>query len=288
MKIDLRSSEVGQPRREAGIDWLTAVFHINLDGALRNSSMVPLLMERIRHVAPNFAAIAFAAGELPQATTGRRPYALSIAPAQSVLILWHPARSDVVCEMGGRACADARARGLEFAILGEFQPYLSRLDLAVDIYGNVKPSEFISAGYSKRVKSIGHMSSPEGETYYVGSRSSEAFARVYRYSPPHIRSDRLRVETVFRRSLARQVAAGMVGEGGLNRGVATASARFGWVHQCWVPDSAEPIELHRLVSTPSVDGKLRWIQKQVVPTLRSLAREGIIDERSLLEMVFGA
>ena len=180
-------------------------------------------------------------------------------------------------EVSGRGCRWLEHNELTDHFCHTFHDRMSRIDIAVDIGTDVRPKEFATTRTIGRAQTFADMTSPSGETCYVGSMHSERYARVYRYNNPHPRSHLLRVEHVFRRNHAKAVASAIVHEG-LASVVAGCFATFGWQHPCADLDTAAASDLS--VMRPERNGgkTLYWLTKQVAPAFHRLVQEGVIDD----------
>lgn len=215
----------------------------------------------------------------PEPVTPRAPYRYSLqGRVHSTRISWHPDGDHVHIELPGRACLHSENAGDLFSFLRAYGPLATRIDLACDLKTSTPPSEFLSSGYSKRFRSSSRFSSNSGETEYVGSMQSSRFARVYRYAPPHPRSDYLRIEYVFRKDYAPQVARVLVTEGYQTLLEAVTDV-FQWKDKLWDVKCVENAsELLRSGYTPErhESKTLRWLQKVCAPAIARLVKEGEI------------
>jgi len=119
------------------------------------------------------------------------------------------------------------------------------------------------------------MNSDTGETCYIGSKQSERFARVYRYFPPHPRAHLLRVEMVFRRDYAKQVAATLV-EHGVSSVAKSAGKVFGWAHPIWDVDSAVEVDISVTSPEKNAGKTVSWLVRSVAPAIQRLIADGTI------------
>lgn len=204
----------------------------------------------------------------------RAPYSYARRSMDNTRTLFvHPLSAHFTFEASGQACAQVGANMP--VLLRDYAPFLSRVDIAVDMETNVTPLTFDQACNPARINTRSRLSSSTGETVYVGSRSSERFARVYRYNAPHPRSHLLRAEFQLKGDYARSVGE-MVGDGmALNGIAASLGETFGFQHECWKPDSA-PTPLK--VNTHAQSGNtVYWLTNTIAPLLRRLQREQRLD-----------
>lgn len=138
---------------------------------------------------------------------GRKPFSKSLSGG-GVTYWWHPKMQNSLLEFSGRGCQYLREKTMLEPIVREFQPRITRFDIASDIQTGLKPIEFLpDENIPKRIISRDYIVSKTGLTLYVGSFKGSEFTRIYRYFKPHPRADLLRVETVFRHENAKDAAA---------------------------------------------------------------------------------
>lgn len=178
-------------------------------------------------------------------------------------------------EMSGQACQELQRDGLMDDTLAIVHDRLTRIDIACDIECDILPVEFAEKRDTEKFKSYGHVVSASGETYYVGSRTSDRYARVYRYNEPHERARFLRVEHVVKAKQAK-LAGWMYVDRGLPALVAALGETFKWRHDLWQPtETGEKLKAWR---PERHQGKtMFWLNSQVAPALIKLARAGDIN-----------
>jgi hypothetical protein len=205
---------------------------------------------------------------------GRTPYNQSIF-AKGLRVYSHPALPHALMEVSGEGCETLLQENLLQDVLQTHCERLTRLDCAVDIPTQVKPSEFAKNRVVARFKAMSTAVSSTGETVYIGSRKSDRYARVYRYNPPHPRHDWLRIEHVYRGKQAK-----VAGRYALAHGVyalaGAAGTTYGWEHPCWNFQAPE----NRLIAWRPENKQTKteaWLISQVAPAFQRLVRDGIID-----------
>jgi hypothetical protein len=207
-------------------------------------------------------------------TSGRAPYDRSYS-APGLRIFAAPNVPHFAIEISGLGCKILRDQNSLDSIVRSSHDRMSRIDLALDVETDVTPTQFVAGGYSKRIRTIGNISSDSGETVYIGSQQSDRYARVYRYAPPHPRSAFLRIEYVFRRKEAKEVASELI-KGMLWETVMQANKTYNWGHE--LMDGLLATEgLTATVSHRSKAKTMRWLITQVAPAFRQLVKDGIID-----------
>lgn len=195
-------------------------------------------------------------------------------------VAWSPSLPYGVVQFAGGGVDYLESNGKLGAVLQAWHERASRVDIAVDIETDICPKDFAETRSNDRFQSFSHWNSVQGQTSYVGSMKSERYARVYRYNEPHPRAGLLRVEHVFRRLYAKQLAARLlsVKPEALMR---ACGEIYGWQHPLWQPelvcdqDSAEirltPKERHRSQT-------LRWLEDVCIPAAVRLHLEGEIPD----------
>lgn len=258
------------------VDWLS--FTIKLDGICEifdnDASRHMFAMTKAQF--PD--AIADALFDQPYAAApSRRPYSVCLRREDNhANVYFGGKQAHILVEITGGGC-EALTRHSQLLPLVELvQPSLTRLDIAVDMPVATTPQEFVASGYSDRFKSISQMVSETGSTFYVGSRDSERYARVYRYNPPHPRSAWLRCEFVVKHENATAAAALI-----LDVGLLDVSARlgnsFGWKNPAWQPDKATDALLSGWTPERRHGATVRWLLTSVFPAMAKLVKDGTIE-----------
>lgn len=212
-------------------------------------------------------------------TTPQKPYRKAWAcPNVGYRINADWKRKEALIVFNGAACEMLRKIGAEALtqVLLQVIATGTRLDLATDIPTSLPVRDVERRGWSKRITATAFISSHKGDTLYIGSRSSGAFARVYRYAEPHPRSALLRVEHELKKDQARAVAkiAAVHGVASAQRSVA---AKFSYQH----PVVAEAFEgyTERIVTERHERTMAKteiWLLTQCAPAFQRLVREGVI------------
>jgi hypothetical protein len=212
---------------------------------------------------------------------GRAPYNAAMQRADNGVMVFANQRIDnALMEISGIGCDALGGIDNELLLLKEVQERLTRIDIAVDIYTEVRPDEFANQRNEGHFKAWSEAVSASGHTVYVGSKHSDRYARVYRYNAPHPRSAFLRVEHVLKAEQAR-AGASVIGSSGIHSLVAQLGNTFGWQHSVWTPeeDTAEALAAWR---PERRQGKtVAWLYAQVLPAIAKLHRDGAIDVREL-------
>lgn len=207
---------------------------------------------------------------------GRAPFKYGYRSPSGGFMFFETDNKDYsLIEFSGKGCEILRKRRVLEIIMPAWSDNITRLDIAGDITEDVDPITFANERDSKRFKSYGIQKSESGTTVYVGSKTSDRYARVYRYNEPHARAGITRVEMVLRDQEAKQ-ATRVIHHEGLRSTAYSIGKIFGWSHPSWLaPSDAEklasiPRETHR--------GKTeRWLNKQVLPACKKLIEEGNVE-----------
>lgn len=178
-------------------------------------------------------------------------------------------------EITGTGCERLISLGLLDVVLAHCCERVTRIDIACDIECHTRPQEFVAQLSNQRMKSSGFQKSESGETCYVGSQKSERYARVYRYQPPHPRSHLLRIEHVFRRDHAKEVAKVACRTNLVNVAVAAGNL-FGWSHPIWRPAASDMVQINPAYVERKMGKTIYWLVKQVAPAFRKLVEDGTI------------
>lgn len=218
---------------------------------------------------------------------GRSPYRIAIARDDGGSRIFGSSHTETVLyELSGRGCVALRDQQKARTVLGGVVDRLTRIDFAIDIVGDSRPVDFANNRDHDRFRSVSFIRSETGETVYIGSPKSDRFLRVYRYNPPHPRSDRTRCEFVFKRKLARAAALDYLSFDSTPHFVARLGNTYGLNHPGWEPGSSTSEKIH----SPAVERKnqdaVAWFYRQVAPAARRLMDSGDLDMTDWLEFVY--
>jgi len=211
--------------------------------------------------------------------TPQRPYRQAYAcPNVGFRVNADWKRKEVLVVFNGQSCEFVRGLGTAATIelLVRVEATGSRLDFATDIVTSASPQDVQAQGWSKRIVSKSYIQSTQGKTLYIGSRKSSAFCRVYRYNPPHPRSDKLRVEFELKKERARAVA-GIAIVDGVGTAARSVAARYEFGHE----DVLKAFHGHiRQIKTEAHNRSMasteQWLLTQAAPAFLRLVREGVI------------
>lgn len=214
---------------------------------------------------------------------GRAPYNSAQQRSDNgVMIFARQGIEHSLVEVGGIGMDALGSLELELALAQEVRDRVTRIDIAADIFTEVQPDDFAKARETGHFKAWSEAFSSSGHTCYVGSKSSDRYARVYRYFHPHPRAQFLRIEHVLKAEQAR-LALSTIGDIGLETFVAQLGNTFGWKHPAWSP-SANTLEAASAWRPERRQGKtVAWLYSQVLPAMLKLHREGVIDLREIVQ-----
>lgn len=182
----------------------------------------------------------------------------------------------ILVEFSGFTCNNLDAGGLLDDVIKQTYSRCSRIDFAVDIETATDPKDFVEQRGNKSFKSSGNKVSPSGRTYYLGGRTSERMARVYRYNPPHPRSNLLRVEAEYKGDAAK-AAAEHYCTSGLQQACIDAHHPFSWEHHDWQEGELASRKIPYKAYNPQNASTIRWLYGDVVTALRKAVKADLID-----------
>jgi len=264
------------------IDWISASISLpnrgSEDERVTEEAIIAELYRRWRDM-PAILHIA----DMQKRDKGRAPYSVSWhTPDNGITIMYHPRLNHALIEVSGKGCDLLEEEGTLGILLETMQERVTRIDIAADMLTDTKPTDFALNRKEGRFKSHSSFISESGETYYVGSRDSNRYARVYRYNPPHERAPFLRVEYVLKAEDAK-LAATYILTNGVQPIVKDLGDKFGWLSPDWQPDT-QSVEEFQAYRAERKQGKtLFWLGDTVAPLLLRLMRDGDIDLARWLE-----
>jgi len=208
---------------------------------------------------------------------GRRPYGQGFRIEEGIAIYYNTRLDTVLVEISGKGCDYLRSLGILDTMVSRMSDRISRIDIAVDIETETTVIDFVSMSECARFKSKSFVTSPTGDTQYIGSRTSERYCRVYRYSPPHPRSAYLRTEFVYRKENAKILANRLVETNFDLYGVAVGSGViYGFEHPDFRMDE-RAIDMSSYTPERREGKTVMWLVSQVAPAFKKLVKSGVID-----------
>ena len=189
-------------------------------------------------------------------------------------------REEMLIVFNGSACEQLRkldASAINQVLLA-VEHSGTRLDLATDIETQVDIQEVSNFKWSERITSTSIIKSGAGDTLYVGSRKSEAFARVYRYHEPHPRARLLRVEHELKKARARAVAS-VAAVHGIEVAQRSVAERFGYKHPTLMEAFSGRTVFIKTEEHKRTMAKTEiWLMTQCAPAFARLVKEGVIED----------
>ena len=208
--------------------------------------------------------------------SGRAPYNVSWHSKGGVTVFANPKLPHALVEFSGKGCQWLRDVDMLRGILAFSEERITRLDIALDLPG-LTPDEIVSMGVSGRFRAKSDVQSETGHTKYIGSTKSDRYCRVYRYNPPHPRSNLCRIEAVHRSSHAREVARRIMDTNIETAGrECLATYKFDHPDVVAVVDGAEPPKTTPVEKTLAKTE--RWLIAQAAPAFRKLVMNGGIED----------
>jgi len=217
-------------------------------------------------------------GQWEKLEKSRAPYTDAWSLVEAGVTLFAGIHLNHCCvEISGKGCERLIEKDLLEKCLLACQTRVTRIDVACDIETTVHPSEFVGQVSHKRMRSGGSQHSASGDTEYVGSRTSDRFARVYRYNKPHPRAHLLRVEHVFHKEYAKKVADEIL-KMGVGAVANSAGKAFGWQHVVWQPDDNSGSDISIVQAERNAGKTVFWLVNSVAPAFRRLCENGTISD----------
>lgn len=208
---------------------------------------------------------------------GRKPYRASFRrPDFGMSIYVHPNLPHFLIEITGKGCASLGEDYRAPRFLEKISERLTRLDLACDMLTDTRPLDFVAQRVEGRFKAHSEVVSETGETCYIGSRSSNRYARVYRYNEPHERAHLLRVEYVVKAEDAKLTAQAIIKHDPYII-AKSLGEQYGWKHPVWSVDAPTEDELRAYRPERRQGKTLFWLNDTVAKLIVKLHREGTID-----------
>jgi len=208
---------------------------------------------------------------------GRAPYAHSALLHNGLLaIYWGGRLNHGLVQIHGLGMGLVRDWGIEQDLLKVAAERVTRIDFATDILTETKPSEFVDKRTSKKQLASATFKSKSGDTEYVGGRTSQRFARVYRYSPPHPRAKYLRVEHEIKGTLAKTILPKILTLG-IDAVQSSLGRTFGWSHPDWQPTNPNIPKIQAPRNDRTLAKTELWLRTQCASSFRTLVEKGVID-----------
>lgn len=194
------------------------------------------------------------------------------SPTGGMTVFWRDTLPYSLVEITGTGMQELRKYKHIGLFLRLYGNWLTRLDASRDIACDTDPRDFARLRDDKKFSSYDEKKEARGITYYVGSRTSERYACVYRYAEPHPRAGHLRVEHRLKGDYAKNAAAAILKDS-LSVYIAQLGNTFGWAHPSWQLNPA----VGKVAGIPrdTKQGKTeRWLLASVLPAIKKLIAHG--------------
>lgn len=258
------------------LDWISFSFPVGTDKHPENGWR----WEQIRDALIDYIGVRFQAlvdTEDIKHERGRFPYNHSASLHSGILRVHFSGRSNhALFESTGMGMAYLRQKEWDMALLEKAQKRVTRLDIASDIETTTSPSEFVSKRSGGRILANASFTSKMGKTEYVGGRTSQKFARVYRYNAPHPRSHLLRVEHEIKGDSAKKAASDVIRDG-IEIVQTQLGTSFGWKHKDWQPLVQNSGKFKSTTNDRNSAKTEIWLRTQAATSFRKLVAQGVIE-----------
>jgi DNA relaxase NicK len=263
------------------LDWFSFTFPFQPTGEKDNEHLLPhVLLAFHDFTAHRYLGVVTNSLWQWEKPSGFYPFTIS-CPTTSLRISFGGTSGSALVSLSGKAC-DAVLRYLSLRDIAlSSGGRATRIDLATDLETDVSPSAFAESRTSKAFKTQGTFTSETGETVYIGSRQSERFCRVYRYSPPHPRSKYLRVEIECKGDFAKNVCNQLLSTS-LTETTLSVNLPYGWSHPIWDTNGATVSKIPARAYDGDGANTLRWLEQTVVPAIKKASEAGLIDIKEWL------
>lgn len=254
------------------IDWLSITLPIRSLFQLDNNGEDMIIPEAYHDDFPEICDYILSFPDRKQGK-GNRIFNRSMhSPMGGYTVFWNPSQPFSLIEITSKGMQNLREIRLSGKMAVHYSEFLTRIDFAVDFETDIRPKTFAETRDQKRFTSYGDIKSETGETYYVGSRSSDRFVRVYRYNPPHPRSHLLRAEFQLKKDNAK-VAAASLRNHSVREICESLLYTFGFSHEIIQSSYSNK----KMLAAPRDYGNgstVRWLFKQVLPAITKLVSDG--------------
>jgi len=258
------------------LDWFSFTFLVRSVDAVQDDLTKEGVLSAF-HMSSSGVFMGTVSAELWPLVEARGFYSNTIQdPITGMTIGWNGNSPYALVQCSGQVCDKLMERLGVNVISQAANRRATRIDLAVDMEVELSPVEFTACRNEGHFKTSGFYSSETGETCYVGSRSGERMARVYRYSPPHPRSHLLRAEVEYKGEAAKALCEALK-SGSLTEVTLSAHLPFGWKHPVWNTDNVELSNIQARPYDKSNDGRWKWLMTVAWPALCTAHDEGVID-----------
>lgn len=214
---------------------------------------------------------------------GRRPYNISFRGRDNGIAVYaHHKLPHFLVELSGTGCEALRQAGALDELLQCVTPRVTRIDIACDMETDTDPMAFANRRDKGRFKSGALIRSEDGATVVIGSKTSNRWAKVYRYNEPHPRHKLLRAEHTFKGEDGK-AAAVYICQNGLEAMAVQCQQIFGWKHPNWDVSTETDAELTAHRADRDTGKTVYWLYETVGPLMARLISEGKFDPADFWE-----
>lgn len=264
------------------IDWLSFTLTLGQGEPIPQHRLAAAIKDALEAFSPTVYD-ALVGGYDFEIRKGRPPYSTGFARSDSgCYIFCNGALPHFLIEVTGRGCDALADREDALNVLQAVASRLTRIDVASDMLCDTNPLDFVATRKEGRFSAHSEVVSQSGTTCYVGSRTSNRYARVYRYNAPHERAHLLRAEHVAKAEDAKLTAQAILSDG-IDSVAAAMGQAFGWQHTSWLTPSLNRSELAVWRPERHAGKTLFWLNNAVAPALLKLCREGGFDATEWLQ-----
>lgn len=179
----------------------------------------------------------------------------------------------MLIEHTGQGCSLLENEGLLVEIIQKYADRATRIDIATDMLTPTAPETFALSRTGGKTQSRGSVSSPTGDTEYIGSQKSDRWCKVYRYNPPHPRHKFLRIEYTYKGKQAK-VAANALKQVSVDELAIMSGNRYNWTHPCYQPgEGVTTAILGAWRPDRKQGGTARWLLVQAAPAMARMLHE---------------
>lgn len=254
------------------IDWISLTLPLECGVSINPDTGIPELRHGFRDMFPHIGDWISSFPDL-KVTGGNRIFDKGYrSQLGGFSIFQRYGRPFTLFEFSGTGVDALRAERQHMKIIRTYAERLTRLDVAVDYETDTIPAHFAEMRDNDRFSHYTDINSEDGLTYYVGSKKSERFCRVYRYADPHPRSHLLRVEFQLRSNYAKD-AAELLKKITVNDLAWRLIKTFGFNHPLARLDGRLFDKIKAPPTSPK-GGTERWLFAQVMPAIKKLIAEG--------------
>ena len=198
------------------------------------------------------------------------------------------AHSRILIQLPGEAChiarmdtdSDGNSAGLDHLFLHPANR-MTRIDIACNWRCTDTVDSVASAFTKKKMSDYTRVPSETGVTQYINQSTSEISARVYRYEPPHPRSDWIRIEFVLKGEACRRAQI-RIPEVGLEPIYKALLDKWGFNRHDMVNAVGLGVEREKLAyKARKQAGSLRWLYETAIPAVRKALQTGDVDRATL-------